>query len=438
MKKILLFTMVSLAALACSNANINEGGIAYTSEVLKSAKKIPVTFADALVALKCGFIKDLRMENLNIKYAVPKTNTNFSPIHAGNTVKNNDNVAKLAIALFPSNGGTINIYTSGDNNVAKIISSFKEKDKELPYKIIASLLKMCGELREIKSNKGRKETENNIIKKAIDLLEKSSSLQGSMKNLRRIFVLVKDSIVFERDIKLYPDYTTEILILSWCCNYFNNNDIFPLLEVFKQYGLIEPSINLSEKESKESKERFLQECERKVDEGYKPENIETLKSPKAQELLSSEEYMGYIAGKGTLVPFGSYLEQNTLNGEIINDKTYAPDCVETAIRHIVTIFCKYDKIQEIIEPETTWNQNLIKFYKGDAEPNSATFPKRKNNLQLNGGDKDTHIEWFDLCRQIPDREGEPDLKSTWENVIRLTPLHKNISYKSLFTRGIFF
>ncbi|MDR1334598.1 MAG: hypothetical protein LBJ71_05255 [Holosporaceae bacterium] len=396
-----------------SFAAITGEDIPFTSDAMKN---LPVTFADALAAIKSGVILEMRNYG-NIRY---NKDSERSPVGAQN--EGIDDVAKLLITLFPSNSGVLEITTGHDENFAKILNKIKEGKSEESYEIIAELLNVC---RQARNNEQPSGLEDKIKRWTSGLKNKRRALQA----LTNIFKQVADSVLFEESFKgalekilYYPPHMTETLILAFCCYFFNGSagDVKKLLDAMKSCGLIgdydsnsnSNSIfldNLSDEDRRAKLEQYRKEINDIIAEaapkiasvGFLPTRTITL-----------EQYLHIIGGETEIVPYSSnaLFEQNlnvrcrSANGRFLSFS----DCVETTIRHLITMMCKYDAKKDVIEVPDGFNDKVKEF-----------FQKYNGRSSVNGHVQAVHNNWAQLCQEISDvvygRDGS--LKSSWPNVL---------------------
>lgn len=129
------------------------------------------------------------------------------------------------------------------------------------------------------------------------------------------------------------------------------------------------------------------------------------------EKISTEDLLILNAGKtGSITPYPTSgdFEQN-LNVSI-NGMKFA-DCVETTIRHLVSMMCKYDNKKNRISVPENFNELTKKFFK-ENENKVSMFNTRSTEL---------HTAWVEMLYKIPayvgvQRTGDGALISDIENI----------------------
>jgi hypothetical protein len=416
LKKSIFIGMVSVLSAFDSFAAINGEDIPFTSEVMEvkesGGKGLPVTLADALAAIRSGVISEIRNYG-NIRYN--KTpNSGKSPVEAQN--EGLDDVAQLLISLFPSNGGVPEISTNHDENFAKVLSEIKNLNSEKSHEIIAELLNVC---RQARNGEELSEMEDKINGWVSGLSNKRRGGQS----LTKMFKTVADSASFEgvwANLLYYPPHMTETLILAFCCYFFDGSagDVKKLMDAMKNHGLIDDyskdSIFLDglpddvKKAKLEQYEKEITDIVRKTSRDINGPRF-TLQTP-----ITLEQYLYITSGKAEIVPYpdSAFFEQNlTVTCRTENKILNFSDCVETAVRHLITMMCKYDAEKDIIKAPDSFNEKVKEFFK-----------KYKRKSFTNGRVQVVHNDWALLCREIPGAyysEKDGSLRSDWRNVLRV-------------------
>lgn len=128
--------------------------------------------------------------------------------------------------------------------------------------------------------------------------------------------------------------------------------------------------------------------------------------------LSLEQLLSYKAGETSdVVPYptsGNFDEGASM---VVEGEKFS-DCVETAIRHLITMMCEYDSKNEQISVPNTFNERTIKF-----------FQKHKYSDEHNSGSSEIHKDWVYLFRNLPNyvkndikKCSDGDLDSTVSNI----------------------
>ncbi|MDR1334070.1 MAG: hypothetical protein LBJ71_02520 [Holosporaceae bacterium] len=410
-KGIFICLVISLLAFD-SFAAITEVDIPFTSDAMK---KLPVTFADALAAIKSGVIQKIRMYG-NIHYAEAPKNER-SLVEAQN--EGYDDVSKLLIALFPSNGGVLEISTGYSENFANVLNKMKKTKGEKNYAIFAELLDVCRQVRQggTPDLESRKAAWKNEIKE-------TNRTAAFHRAFSKILDLVADSISFEKslnDSSYYPPHMTETLILAFCCYFFNGSggDVKKLLDAMKNRGLIDDY----GAESIFSDENYLKEEHKAKLKAYKEEIDEKIKEASSEissdefysgvSFLTLEQYLYILCADDVMVPYAGTVvfEQNLMAHANKGDgkKASFQDCVETAVRHLVTMMCEYDAEKDLIKVPEGFHTDVVAFFK-----------KYNGKFFTNGRVQDVHDDWAALCQKVPGVEFATDnsLRANWKSFLK--------------------
>ncbi len=127
--------------------------------------------------------------------------------------------------------------------------------------------------------------------------------------------------------------------------------------------------------------------------------------------ISTEDLLIFSAGKASsLVPYPTTgdFEQNL--DVKINGKSFA-DCVETTIRHLISMMCEYDSKTNTIKVPDNFNELTKKFFEEYGDKVSS----------FNARSAELHTAWVEMLNKIPDwanveHTNEGDLESSSENI----------------------
>lgn len=129
------------------------------------------------------------------------------------------------------------------------------------------------------------------------------------------------------------------------------------------------------------------------------------------EKISTEDLLIFSAGKpSSLVPYPTTgdFEQNL--DVKINGKSFA-DCVETTVRHLISMMCEYDSKTNTIKVPDNFNELTKKFFEEYGDKVSS----------FNARSAELHTAWVEMLNKIPDwanieHTNDGDLESSSENI----------------------
>ncbi|MDR0625534.1 MAG: hypothetical protein LBF72_03820 [Holosporales bacterium] len=354
--------------------------------------KLRVSLTEALLAFSSGLIDNIRC--LNIKPIT--TGGRNDTINAKN--KGPDAVTDLCIALFPSNGGLLNISTSHPTNLAHVMQQLPLT--EYRCLVIASFLK--------KSNVVRNGGSYNIS--AADILPGYTD-ENFRASVDRVLSLIDQSLACEQRIRsLYPEYITEVLILAFAIHLLDGDkgDVLKLFAALENVDLLDSDayrmLNIQNPVNyANALKAYCASIQKKPCQSIR---IMLGNWPISANFSAEEYFVGVLGGRSLIVPYspdGSFEQNMTVTKQ--NGRTF-PDCVETAIRHLFYMMCPY--VDGKISPLVSSPQKVQDFVK-----------QHNTRSHANGLDLGTHTAFAELVAGIAGAKySEPgDLESNWGNIV---------------------
>ncbi|MDR1560884.1 MAG: ankyrin repeat domain-containing protein [Holosporaceae bacterium] len=366
MKKILQHSLFLAFAVYYESANayIDSNLTFGTTEPLRKAG-YSVTFIDAHA------MKDLspsRVDtDLSLLELVRRCGNRQAPESETTEAKDVglDPVMQFCIDLFPSNGNVVDIYTNGSCNFGNILRKLDEKGKRSSVtQIVAWLLRACNQTTtDMDICKLQAKT---IAGEAIkEIKDKSKNLRGNcLYSIDRTFESLKKALAFEEKIHFYTKNFSTILVFAFCIYFFDTQeDVDNLLEVLT---------------------------------GRKNKGAGT----------NIEKILKYKASFPKITPFmqGEPFKSSRVVMDV-EKKTKFADCVETTIRHFLTILCPYNTATDAIMPLEGFNEKVQEFFVAN---------KRKDETQK------AHDDWIKSIYKFTQNENKDengDLTSNYSTFI---------------------
>ncbi|MDR1361736.1 MAG: hypothetical protein LBJ16_00800 [Holosporaceae bacterium] len=396
----LFLSCSSLFTLSDVRAGLGAWDIAYTSDMMTT---LPVNLVGGMMALVTENILRLRVGHCNIEYVKDKDGGSDCNAHNIGT----DAVTILLISMFPSNGSVLSIETKHSGNLSHVLNGMP---RNRVYKFFAALFLEC--------NARRRRAVSNITdldswlntcagSDTVDNLDPPAKSADKKKNsqsrkkdaherritLQKILDKTGAAAEFERDEFFYSDYTTETLLMAFCCKYFNGNDVPEFLAALSQEGLID-NFDLAA-----FKARSRADLQTVVD-----------RKCRSHSNMTPEEFLLATCGKPFPVVMRSGLDFGmcTVVSVTIADglTAKAMDCCEDSLRSLLEIFCDYNAAENELIPNRNWDPRVIAF-----------FEKYKKVTYVGYDSYEMHQEWFDLCIKME----APGVKHEWGGFLLSSP-----------------
>jgi hypothetical protein len=199
------------------------------------------------------------------------------------------------------------------------------------------------------------------------------------------------------------------MILAFCCCFFNGSsgDVPKLLKAMEKVGVIS-HFDESDLSNSDKIKEYMDAINKKINDTKT--TISSKNFTVGENALSIEQFFASFNGENNnnIAPYPSsaLFEQNIV--VTLHDGTSFSDCVETAIRHIVTMMCEYDPEKDEIKAPNNFNNKAKEF-----------FAKYNKKSSTNGRVQSVHNDWANLCRDVTGAKFGKDgsLLSDWRNIL---------------------
>jgi hypothetical protein len=204
------------------------------------------------------------------------------------------------------------------------------------------------------------------------------------------------------------------MILAFCCCFFNGSsgDVPKLLKAMEKVGVIS-HFDESDFSNRSKIEAYIQAVNQKIENTK--ETVYSCTFEAGENTLSLEQFLAAFCGKNGIVPYpSSALFEQNINVMLPNGNHF-PDCVETAIRHFVTMMCEYDSKEDKIKVPSGFRDEVKEF-----------FAKYNKRATTNGHMQSVHNDWANLCHNVPRARFDynkilktKNLSSNWKNFLEI-------------------